>query len=161
MQSSHTEIRNDNIQCQHISSFQISTIQTFHFPLQSMEVRGSNSYVDKQWPHRTGFFQWMKVIFHSGLVHNKQSRLCQRLASRIFRPEDTHHISQKHHNCRCPMGPLPSFIPPSIHPSSCLSDPHFLPLNIRFRWAFSGSALAVTHSFAKSNRKNGGKKNQK
>lgn len=61
-------------------------IAIYNFSLHSsygVEVMGSKSYVDKQWHKRLGFFHWVKGFFRTGSVHNKHSRLCQRLAGRI------------------------------------------------------------------------------
>lgn len=111
-----------------ISSFKISHAQKFPFAIaiynfnlhssHGMEVMGSKSYVDKHWPKRLGFFQWAKVIFHTGSVHNKHSRLCQRLAGRI---SDAHtpYFSVKP-QLQVPHGAT-AFLHPSIYPAIPLS----------------------------------------
>lgn len=130
-------------------------ITNYNFDLHSsygVEVMGSKTYVDKQWPKRLGFFQWVKVIFHTGPVHNKHSRLCQRLAGRI---SDAHtpYFSVTP-QLQVPHGAT-AFVHPSIYPPIPLSlwSSSFHSQNLRFRWAFSVRAPAVLHTSSKRNRK--------
>ena len=124
-----------------------------------VEGVGSKSYVDNQWPRRLDFFQRVKVIFHTGSVHNKHSRLCQRLAGRI---SDAHtpYFSVTP-QLQVPHGAT-AFLHPSIYPPIPLSlwSSSFLSQNLWFRWAFCVRAPAVKHSSSKSNRKRGKNQNE-
>lgn len=125
--SSHIEIRKYNMHAKThavcVLSFQISTSQNVQLALQSttsnaLFLWNERIYVKKLWPKKCCFFQWVKVIFHTGPVHNKHSRLCQRLASRISNAHTPYFSVTP--QLQVPHGAT-AFLHPSIYPPILLS----------------------------------------
>lgn len=163
--SSHIEIRKDNMHAKthviSVLSIKISTTQNFQLPLQSTTSICTLLMEWKPWVQKAmltsngpkdwaSFSGWRWFFTQSLYITN--TALCQRLASRI---SDAHtpYFSVTP-QLQVPHGAT-AFLHPSIYPPIPLSlwSSSFLSQNLRFRWAFSVRAPAVTHSSSKSNRK--------